>query len=259
MGKDIDYWNDPYSWPLLAGFLCGVALYCCSSGAHCMQSKSEIVHYTAFMVDYAGIGLYGLGSVIVHLDYCSQPNFYAFVDPYFVPLGAMIAFAICFCCTLAKVGYQRPYPFARKLWQMTPVLSIYLLLVSPILDRLFACYVHGVDCNDSIPFHIEQIIWFVLSGAFFASDIPQRFLPGKCDVFFHSHQLFHICIMMSTLRQMDAVYIDFLTRYDSVITKRPPPTFISAFGPVIAVVFSELVCILVYRQKVKKKLASKQE
>ena len=69
-----------------------------------MQSKSELFHYTVFMIDYAGIGLYGLGSVIVHLEYCSEDSFYNAVAPWFVPAGCVLAIAICFCCSVAKVG-----------------------------------------------------------------------------------------------------------------------------------------------------------
>ena len=239
---EIDFIRDPYSWPLLAGLLCGSALYACSSFAHSMQSKSELVHYTAFMFDYAGIGLYGLGSVIVHLAYCSEDNFYNLVKDFFVPIGAILAFLICFCCSVAKVIYTRPYPFVRKLWQVGPVCSIYIVLITPIAHRLYACFVNGDDCNESIPYHIRQIFFFMLSGFFFTSDMPQRFRPGRCDHFFHSHQLFHFAIMTCTIFQMDGVFIDFKTRKE-VVWARPMPTFYSAFGPVIIVFIAELISI----------------
>ncbi len=50
----LDFVSDPFSWPLLAGLSCGMSLYSASAMAHCMQSKSELFHYTAFMIDYAG-------------------------------------------------------------------------------------------------------------------------------------------------------------------------------------------------------------
>jgi predicted membrane channel-forming protein YqfA (hemolysin III family) len=110
----VDFLNDRHAWPLLAGLTSGMALYLCSAAAHCLQSRSELAHYVAFTFDYAGIGLYGLGSVIMHLEYCSEDAFYDTVQPLFVPAGCILAVLICFCCSVSKTRYERPYPFTRK-------------------------------------------------------------------------------------------------------------------------------------------------
>ena len=35
-----------------------------------------------------------------------------------------------------------------------------------------------------------------LTGAFlYAARIPERWLPGKCDIWFQSHQLFHVLVV----------------------------------------------------------------
>ena len=35
-----------------------------------------------------------------------------------------------------------------------------------------------------------------MAGAFlYAMRIPERFFPGKCDYWFHSHQLFHVLVL----------------------------------------------------------------
>jgi len=60
------------------------------------------------------VGLYGLGSVILHLQYCSEPGFYEAVEWFFIPAGCLLAVLICLCCSVSKVRYQRPYPFIRK-------------------------------------------------------------------------------------------------------------------------------------------------
>lgn len=252
----VDFVHDSYTWPLLAGLVCGMALYACSSGAHCLQSRSELVHYTAFMFDYAGIGLYGLGSVIMHLEYCSEEGFYDAVQWFFVPCGSFLAFLICLCCSVSKTLYTRPYPFVRKVWQLVPVGGIYVLLISPIVHRLLRCYAYDYECNDSIPYHIQQMVWFASSGFFFTCEFPQKLRPGLCDHFFHSHQLFHISIMICTLRQMDAVFIDFQTR-KSILELRPPPSFLSSFGPVVVVCLAELACIYVFSKIMKRKLTKR--
>ena len=36
---------------------------------------------------------------------------------------------------------------------------------------------------------------FSLGASLYAFRIPERFFPGKCDIVFHSHQFFHICVV----------------------------------------------------------------
>ncbi|CAD5114364.1 DgyrCDS3501 [Dimorphilus gyrociliatus] len=53
LSKDIDMVNDPHAWPIVTGLFCAGFLYLSSTGAHLLHSMSELMHYTAFMVDYA--------------------------------------------------------------------------------------------------------------------------------------------------------------------------------------------------------------
>lgn len=54
--------SDSYYWPFLFGYLTCFTLYVASVFAHSFHPKSELYHYVCFMIDYGGIGLYGLGS-----------------------------------------------------------------------------------------------------------------------------------------------------------------------------------------------------
>lgn len=40
---------------------------------------------------------------------------------------------------------------------------------------------------------------YLLGAALYMCRIPERFLPGKCDIWFSSHQLFHICVFAGCL------------------------------------------------------------
>ena len=59
--------------------------------------------------------------------------------------------------------------------------------------------------------------------------------------------------MMSTLRQADAVFIDFKTRRETVLLHEQP-TLCSACGPIVSVILAELVCILFFYYHIKQKL-----
>ena len=254
--SQIDFLGDCHSWPMLAGLLSSIILYAFSSGAHCLQSKSELVHYVTFMFDYTGIGLYGLGSVVMHHWYCSEASFYEVVKNYYLPAGILLAFLTTYCCTVAKMYYTRPYPPMRKIWQIVPVAGIYAVLVSPIIHRLVLCYVYGEVCTENLTYHLYHMFWFFLSGLFFASDIPQCWLPGRFDHFFHSHQLFHFAIMMSSLHQMDANFADLQSRA-FIFRARSSPTFLSSFGPLLLVLAADLGSILYFTGHIKTKMVKK--
>jgi len=36
---------------------------------------------------------------------------------------------------------------------------------------------------------------YLLGAAFYALRVPERFFPGKCDIWFHSHQIFHVLVI----------------------------------------------------------------
>lgn len=35
----------------------------------------------------------------------------------------------------------------------------------------------------------------MLGAVLYAARIPERFLPGKCDIWFQSHQIFHVLVI----------------------------------------------------------------
>ena len=36
---------------------------------------------------------------------------------------------------------------------------------------------------------------YILGAVLYGSRIPERFLPGKCDIWFQSHQIFHVLVI----------------------------------------------------------------
>ncbi|XP_041358878.1 membrane progestin receptor beta-like [Gigantopelta aegis] len=255
--REFDLIYDKFMWPFTACLLSMLVLYMCSSFAHCFQNKSELVHYTCFMIDYAGIGLYGLGSVIIHHAYCLHPNMIAsFVHSYSIPVGVILAILVCICCSISKTFYSRPYPYTRRLWQVISVVAVYIWLILPVWHRVHLYLTDQVPWDSGMGHHIQQMMWFVAGGFFFGSDIPQRFFPGKFDFLGHSHQLFHICIMMTSYKQLDAVYHDLKNlRNEPLVKLHPSPTFYNTFGVIFLVIFVNILSTLFFREVAKFKIA----
>ena len=37
---------------------------------------------------------------------------------------------------------------------------------------------------------------YITGAGLYAARIPERFLPGKCDIWFQSHQIFHLLVSL---------------------------------------------------------------
>jgi adiponectin receptor len=42
-------------------------------------------------------------------------------------------------------------------------------------------------------------VLYITGALVYAMRIPERWFPGKCDVWFHSHQLFHILVIAAAI------------------------------------------------------------
>jgi len=261
---EFNAYSDPWMYPMLAGSISMIIMYFCSFTAHTFHNKSELWHYTCFFIDYAGIGVYGLGSTIIHYFYCAHPNMTdSWLYTIAVPVGLILCINVCVCCSISKTKYKRPYPFTRKIWQLSSVLGIYLWLNIPIFHRMYLYY-YGerkdpTNWDQSFGDHTLQMIWFLTAGFFFGSDIPQRFFPGKFDFLFHSHQIFHVFIMLMNLKQIDGMYTDIHIHLERIKGFEDVPTFWNTFGAVLLAIAVNCVIVGIFQEVAKKRIKREAE
>lgn len=155
---------------------------------HTVYCHSEGVSRLFSKLDYSGIALLIMGSFVPWLYY----SFYCNPQPCFIYL-----IVICVLGIAAIIVSQ---------WDM---------FATPQYRGVRAGVFLGLGLSGIIPtFHyvisegflkaatIGQIGWLMLmaslyitGAALYAARIPERFFPGKCDIWFHSHQLFHIFVV----------------------------------------------------------------
>lgn len=46
---------------------------------------------------------------------------------------------------------------------------------------------------------IAMGVLYIVGASLYACRIPERFFPGKCDLFLHSHQIFHVLVTSAAL------------------------------------------------------------
>lgn len=84
----------------------------------------------------------------------------------------------------------------------------------PLFYRLGLCWGRSHNCGQEVlsTSHVYHLLCALLTGFLFASHLPERLAPGRFDYIGHSHQLFHICAVLGTHFQLEAVLADMGSR-----------------------------------------------
>ncbi len=240
----VDFFQ-PYYYPLMCFWAgsCSYALF--SSLAHMFSCKSFNVRTTCFILDYLGIATYAFGADMAsffYLNPISSPcyNYTAFI----INMEVGVAVFSTLLCGLTRF-YWRDYRFViRILSYFLP----YVCAVLPFFHRCWVCWNYGEDCvYHTWVWHLTSLLFCGLLTFFFVTKIPERFMPGKFDFFFQSHQLFHVCAIIVTTSQMKFFPIEAEYRKDSASTvKGALPSWETTFLPFLCVEVLGLAVVCVF-------------
>jgi len=205
--QDYDISSDYYG-PLLWFWIgsCSYAFF--SSVAHMFSPLSDVMYHMCFMLDYNGISLYSFGSGVAYYYY-ERPltlEFYSW-EGVNIGLHVLIAINALVLSCLSRFFWRR-YRYTIRAFSFAP--AFFSGIISVIL-RWREC--QGDECvPSSLPYHIYAVLLPILTMVLFVTKWPERFFPGKFDIFFQSHQLFHVSAALSTTNQMKLLLIDSWSR-----------------------------------------------
>ncbi|NP_001301236.1 adiponectin receptor protein 2 [Capra hircus] len=155
---------------------------------HTVYCHSEGVSRIFSKLDYSGIALLIMGSFVPWLYY----SFYCNPQPCFIYLIVICVLGI------AAIIVSQWDMFATPQYRGVRAGVFLGLGLSGIIPALHYVISEGFLKAATI----GQIGWLLLmaglyitGAALYAARIPERFFPGKCDIWFHSHQLFHIFVV----------------------------------------------------------------
>ena len=212
--------SQPFYYPLLCFWLgaCAYALF--SSTAHLFGCRSVLVRSFCFMLDYLGISIYvaGGGLYSFHFQLPLSSSLYQHMYS-LVCLHLLLSAASTLVSSLSRYFWVRQRFMVRAL-AYTPA---YFMCIAPFSLRLLTCISTGQDCIwSTLHLHFISIVltWVLLF--FFVTKIPERFAPGKFDIFFQSHTLFHISAASLTTVQMYMFPIDCEARRTELVDKIAP-------------------------------------
>ncbi|PAV91692.1 hypothetical protein WR25_23159 isoform E [Diploscapter pachys] len=181
-----------------AFFLGAIICLGMSFSFHTVACHSEEVGRIFSKLDYTGISLLIVGSFIPWIYY----SFYCRVQPMIIYITMITVLGI------AAVIVSLWDKFAEPKFRPLRAGVFVAMGLSAIVPAIHLVLVDGLD------YMVGKcaLLWMLLMGALYiggatiyATRVPERFFPGKCDLWFQSHQLFHTCVIIAAFVHFYAI------------------------------------------------------
>ncbi|XP_052586736.1 membrane progestin receptor delta isoform X1 [Peromyscus californicus insignis] len=205
---------EPYHLPLLV-FLLPACLYpfasCC---AHTFSSMSPRARHICYFLDYGALSLYSLGCAFPYAAYSMPASWlHGRLHQFFVPAAAFNSF-LCTGLSCYSRFPELDRPRFSKALRTAAFVYPFLFDNLPLFYRLQLCWGRAHSCGQEAlsSSHAYHLLCALLTGFLFAARLPERLAPGRFDYIGHSHQLFHICAVLGTHFQLEAVLVDMGSR-----------------------------------------------
>ncbi|XP_064336845.1 membrane progestin receptor gamma isoform X1 [Camelus dromedarius] len=213
--------NDSYSWPLLVYMGASCVYPLASSCAHTFSCMSGNARHICYFLDYGAVSLFSLGSAIAYSAYVFPDSLVrsTFHD-YYVGLAVLSAvMSTGLSCYSRFLEIQKP-----RLCKLLRILAFaypYTWDSLPIFSRLFLLP-GGSAQNEATLYHQKHMAMTLLASFFYSAHLPERLAPGRFDYIGHSHQLFHVCAVLATHMQMEAILLDKTLRKEWLLANSRP-------------------------------------
>lgn len=170
-----------------------------SSLFHIMHCHSEKVGRFFSKLDYCGIALLIVGSFVPWLYY----SFYCRLSPKIAYLTLVITLGIA-CIVISmwdKFGEPQFRPFRAGVFVALGLTGIIPCAHYVITDGFY----HAV--NYAALGWVALIgLLYIIGAAIYTFRFPERFWPGSFDIWFQSHQIFHVFVVAAAFLHFYAMY-----------------------------------------------------
>ena len=155
---------------------------------HTMCCHSSDVSLFCVKLDYCGIAILIVGSFVPWLYFGFYCSFFAkcLYVTVIVTLGAT---------TVTVAMWDR---FSLPHWRPLRAGLFAFLGLSGVIPATHFSLLEGVVAAltaGGLGWLLLMAAIFIFGALLYACRIPERFFPGKCDIVFQSHQIFHVCVV----------------------------------------------------------------
>ena len=198
--EDIQIHNLPWNEQFMLMFFFAGAIAClmCSAMFHLFANHSKQMYAIFSRLDYSGIAFLITGSSLPAYYY----GFYCTHIAKYIHI--LILIALCTACITLSMLPKFAGPKSRPL-RFTVFVLFGLYGFIPGFHILFReGYAQG---SKSYPFWglLYMAAIYIFGGLLYVLRIPERFCPGRFDIWASSHQLFHLCVLAAALLHYDTL------------------------------------------------------
>ncbi|XP_066304615.1 membrane progestin receptor alpha-like [Branchiostoma lanceolatum] len=207
---ELDFASDASSRLLLLLGTSNFTVQFLSACAHLLHSRSVAAYYVTFTLDFLGIAFYSATTGTAQYLLSSEASFFHAMHPWFP--WSCVLFSCCYFAANAHAHVTyRGCDSERSMIQVVSFSTMYLWSILPLIHRIYSDIFNG-SVDDVMWMHVRHILLVPIGSFFHASEMPQRFFPGMCDVIGHGHQIFHVMTSMSFMIQLEASFTDLQNR-----------------------------------------------
>ncbi|XP_057374292.1 adiponectin receptor protein-like [Daphnia carinata] len=168
-----------------AGAILCLGLSCTYHTVHC---HSEFVGKLFSKLDYVGISFLILGSLVPWLYY----TFYCQYQPkvIYLTVATVLGLGAIITSMVDRFGEPKYRPFRAGIFIAFGLSGAIPAIHYAVMEG----WVNAVSYA-SLGWLILMGSLYILGALLYAGRIPECYFPGKCDIWFQSHQIFHVLVI----------------------------------------------------------------
>ena len=166
-----------------------------------IESKESLCCYVK--LDYSGISLMMMGKVIPWLYYTYYCNKFwqiTYISATFLFNGGV---ALSFLINKNNENETKQGYGGKKVKTgFVRVVTFFFMTVPVLVPIVHACFREGfirMFIVGDFWAIVLMFVFYMLGAGMYAARVPERFAPGKFDLILHSHQIFHICVVLAAV------------------------------------------------------------
>lgn len=167
-------------------FVASVFCFGASGCFHTFLCHSEEMHCLFSKFDYCGV----IGMIVLS---CTSWLYYGFYCHFYLQAFYIMAILCCGLVSICIVMHDKFSTPAYRIHRAILFISLGLSCGVPGINFIILNY--GSGNYSYLPWLLAMAAIYVIGGVVFAVRIPERLKPGLFDIWFHSHQILHLCVV----------------------------------------------------------------